>query len=410
MVTTEELYKFEQELVAELGFVVPSNNVVLSDPTTTPGEVWNFDPPTNEITASQPRNATPEEERAIIEFSMAHEICHMIQSFVMKNNLDRESIQKLSVDEYNELLNKFFGCKTIELGEDELNKFKVFAKDCPFLEKEALKALKFDDFYYVSGNPNAFYDKVYHNNSTEIYANYFASAYLYKKYEKEGNKSVEFMRGFAKKIQERTCYIANDRSKIDKEYFEEQMRRSKPRWQRNLIKIANIFGYMKDLSPIYNNHDFANKLATLNNVVKLMESVKVDIEQKYKTPAEIEKEKKEIEKCIERLENASVYSKKPLTIIDDFIPGEQNNGRYGAHPQKNLDTLANLAIAESNSYFATEVVVDVKNKTFFTFREPRLEDEPMKEADKLLDSENIRETLDKISSVMTIGLQVQEAR
>ena len=73
-------------------------------------------------------------------------------------------------------------------------------------------------------------------------------------------------------------------------------------------------------------------------------------------------------------------------------------------------TLANLTIAESNSHFAKEVVVDVKNKTFFTFREPRLEDEPMKEADKLLDSENIRETLDKISSVMTIGLQVQEAR
>ena len=277
-------------------------------------------------------------------------------------------------------------------------------------KREALKALKFDDFYYVSGNPNAFYDKVYHNNSTEIYANYFASAYLYKRYEREGNKSVEFMRGFAKKIQERTSYIANDRNKIDKEDFEEQMRRSKPRWQRNLIKIANIFGYMKDLSPIYNNHDFANKVATLNNVVNLMESVKTDIEQKYKTPAEIEKEKKEIEKCIEKLENASIYSKKPLTIIDDFIPGEQNNGRYAAHPQKNLETLANLAIAESNSHFAKEVVVDVKNKTFFTFREPRLEDEPMKEADKLLDSENIRETLDKISSVMTIGLQVQEAR
>ena len=61
MVTAEELYKFEQELVAEFGFVVPRNNVVLSNPATVQGEVWNFDPPTNEITASQPRNATPEE-------------------------------------------------------------------------------------------------------------------------------------------------------------------------------------------------------------------------------------------------------------------------------------------------------------------------------------------------------------
>ena len=112
MFSKEGLYQFEQDLVSDLGFVVPFNNIKLQS-IASGQSTWNFDPITNKILAWKPQNCTPEQETAILEFSMAHEICHMIQSFVIKNDLDKDKIANLSQDEYNKMLNKFFGVKNI---------------------------------------------------------------------------------------------------------------------------------------------------------------------------------------------------------------------------------------------------------------------------------------------------------
>ena len=407
MFSKESLYQFEKDLVKELGFIVPDNNIEVAKPSMRKN-VWNFDPITNKITTSKPEGYTPDEEQAIIEFSMSHEICHMIQSFVMKNDLDKEKVQNLTVDEYNQLLNKFFDKKDICLNQNQLDKFKVFIKDCPFMEKEALKALKFDDFYYVSGDPTALYDKVYHHNATEIYANHFASSYLYEKYKQEGNKSVEFMRAFGEKIRERTNYLANDRTTITKDEFEEQMYRSKPKWQINLIKIMNLFGKMKELSPVYKNHDFVATTKRLNGIVKQMEAIKEEIPKVYQTPEEIAKEQANRQKCKERLE--SIEQKKPITIIDDFVPGEQNQGRYKTYTKDNYETLATFAGAESLNHFNKEVVVDIKNKVVHVFRENRLGENAMRESDKVLETENLRDKLERLTEVAIVGLQLQTAR
>ena len=407
MFSKESLYKFEQDLVKELGFVVPDNNIVISNPSMRKN-VWNFDPINNEITASKPEGFTPDEEQAIIEFSMAHEICHMIQSFVMKNDLDKEKVQNLSIDEYNKLLNKFFDKKDICLDQGQLDKFKTFIKDCPFMEKEALKALKFDDFYYVSGDPSAYYDKVYHHNATEIYANHFASSYLYEKYNREGDKSVDFMRAFGDKIKERTNYLSSDRATITKDEFKEQILRSKRKWQINLMKIMNLFGKFKDLSPVYKNHDFTTTAKRLNGIVKQMEAIKEEIPKIYQTPQEIAQEQANKQKCKERIE--AIDNAKPVTVIDDFIPGEQNKGRYRSYPKDNYEALANFAESESLGHFNQEIVVDIKNKMVHVFYEKRLDTDTMRESDNILGTENLRDKLEKLTEVAIVGLQLQPAR
>lgn len=407
MFSKEELYKFEQNLVAELGFVVPKNNIIISNPASD-NSTWNFNPITNQITACKPRGYTQEEENAILEFSMAHEICHMIQSFVLKSNLDKEKIQNLSVEEYNKLLCKFFTQKHINTNEQMLNKFKEFIKTCPFMEKDSLAALKFDDFYYVIGNPTLLYDNVYHHNATEIYANHFASSYLYNKYKREGNKSVEFMRGFANKIKERTDCLNNNRANISKQEFDEQIKRAKPKWQRNLIRIVNLFGYMREMSPLYDNHNFVGSVFKLNNIVKQMEAIKNEIPKIYKTEQELAKDRQDMENCKYKIQSLETDIK--ITFINNFEKGEINKNRCISYQQETYDGLASFAMGSSMHPFAKEVIIDLPNKMVYIFHQERLCEEMLKEANNIFVSENLRNKLEEMSNHVSVGLQFASVR
>ena len=97
-----------------------------------------------------------------------HETGHLIEHFIVKNNLDFHKIMNLSQKQFECLLKNHFGEKYDDTFPPDIEKFKKFCKQNPFLQKEVFNTFVFD-YYFYSNKPNIFYDA----NLTELHAEWF---------------------------------------------------------------------------------------------------------------------------------------------------------------------------------------------------------------------------------------------
>ena len=193
--TYKYICKFIKEISTKIGFSIPNDiriNTKNSNETNYTYMNKEFYIPKN--TEQQLLNNTPE-----VDFSIAHEFCHMIQDFVYKSNINLHSFTK---EKYQYELNKFFNTKDIVVTDEAYNKFKEFIKESPLFNDKMKEVMKFDDMFYVSTNILRKYNKmyIYYENANEIYANVFASSYVFKQYQKD-NKLAEEMQKLKSKIQ-----------------------------------------------------------------------------------------------------------------------------------------------------------------------------------------------------------------
>lgn len=371
MLTKEKLYSIENDLASRVGFFVPFNNIAIID-----GEsdvpTWTYIQRSKKIVASEPKNCSKEKYDAIIDFSIAHELCHMIQHFIIKENLDTNKIANMSLDEYNKRLNHFFDLKNIYIDNFMLQKFKNFIMSCPMLQHNSgIKKIKFDDFYYTNGDRTLLYDNIYHNNSTEILSNYFATTVLYDKYKSENNKTVAFMRAFAQEIESKVSLIKND-NKITREDFATQIIRSKGRLKSFLIGICSTFGFMKDYSPSYKKHNFDNCIQDINTQINTMKNDIDEINLTYKTDEEIFQKIAEKQKIIKELNEDKRSFEVPITIIDLYNPERCNDDKYEKIYCKTLNELKLKIYQNQITKDAVELVVDFEKQIIYKFKSERI--------------------------------------
>ena len=100
--------------------------------------------------------------------TLTHEATHLLQYFLVKNGISRNSIDNLTPEKYQKMCQKFYKDKTLQVDKDMFEKFKHFVKSEPFLENEKMKYMIQDHYKYIGRG--AFY----YNNITEIMANAFA--------------------------------------------------------------------------------------------------------------------------------------------------------------------------------------------------------------------------------------------
>lgn len=99
--------------------------------------------------------------------TLIHESTHLIQYFLVENGISRNTIDNISLEDYQKMSRKFFKDKTITVTQEMLDKFKSFVKEEPFLENEKMKYLVQDILKYKN------FGTIYYNNIGEIMANDF---------------------------------------------------------------------------------------------------------------------------------------------------------------------------------------------------------------------------------------------
>ena len=100
--------------------------------------------------------------------TLIHESTHLIQDFVVKNNISRNNINELTLEQYQNMCQKFFQNKDIQISEEMLNNFKNFVNQNKYFENEKLNLIYKDLLTYKN------FAVSYNNNVCEIMANEFA--------------------------------------------------------------------------------------------------------------------------------------------------------------------------------------------------------------------------------------------
>jgi hypothetical protein len=100
--------------------------------------------------------------------SLIHESTHLMQYFLMKNGISRNTIDDITLDKYQKMCQKFYKDKSIRVDDSMLQNLKRFVKTCPFLDNEVLKCIVQDNCKYSEK------EEIYNNNVAEIMSNYFA--------------------------------------------------------------------------------------------------------------------------------------------------------------------------------------------------------------------------------------------
>ena len=182
------------------------------------------------------------DNKAQIDFSIAHEFAHMIQDFIFSSKINLENISK---EKYEKEINIFFGVNNIKITEKQFDAFKEFLKENLLGNKAFVKIMKFDDAHYVSLQDA--YDKsfmgllsrLYYNNSNEIHANIFATDMIVQKY-KDEKQPNELMQQLLEKINKHFQYINIEKSR-DKDLFKKQIEITKKYKQntKRLYKTKN---------------------------------------------------------------------------------------------------------------------------------------------------------------------------
>ena len=88
----------ENELAQKIGFVIPKENIIVSNHQ----KNWTYLPESRSIIA--PDILQTNDNKAEIDFSVAHEFAHMIQNFIFSSKIKLENITK---EKYEKEINAF---------------------------------------------------------------------------------------------------------------------------------------------------------------------------------------------------------------------------------------------------------------------------------------------------------------
>lgn len=100
--------------------------------------------------------------------TLIHESTHLIQDFVIKNNISRNNIDNLSFEQYKKMSEKYFNNKDIQVTKEMYKNFKNFINQNKYFENENLNIMYKDLIIYSDIAIS------YNNNLCEIMANDFA--------------------------------------------------------------------------------------------------------------------------------------------------------------------------------------------------------------------------------------------
>ena len=378
----EYLKKSLYELSQETGFVIPVDfSSIFQQEADNENWTYRYKSFYFPLTAEeQIKYNTPE-----VDFSIAHEFCHMIQDFVYKSNINLHSFTK---ERYQYELNKFFNTKDIVATDEAYNKFKEFIKESPLFNDKMKEVMKFDDMFYVSTDTIDLYrdestkigpDYLYHENTNEIQANVFASNYVFKQYQSE-NKIANDMQSLKNKINLHYEYFKNIMRRTEDSFvsqinaYEQQTSRySKQEYKQ--AKHQLTINKLKGLCN-YKHYDFQEASNEISKMINQVQTIIDTIDLQYKTEEqqrEVDKLKEEVkENIITRISQIDKEEKSNklslITFVDNFAPLEQDEGKYRIYTYADKD-ISNMHIDVANftNHFTKELVIDMQNNKMYLF-------------------------------------------
>lgn len=107
-------------------------------------------------------------------FTLMHESTHLLQYFILDNKISRNNIDKIKINDFCKMCQKFYHDNNIYVTADMFERFKQFVKTEPILDNNILCCTVHDMIKYSKIN------KCYYNNLCEIMANEFATKELGK--------------------------------------------------------------------------------------------------------------------------------------------------------------------------------------------------------------------------------------
>ena len=398
------VYNLETELANSIGFCVPDINVKYNEDSETTSWLYKD----KQIIIPQNITSISESNKAEIDFSIAHEFCHMIQNFVFELNNNTNAI---TVEDYESCLQHFFDTTNIYINKNMFDKFQTFINESPFQNLEMLKVMMFDDEFYVSASKiNEYiinpwlYSTIYTGNTTELHANAFAAEKIMIKYEQE-KVPANLFKDLKTKIQEHQKTFPLKTDKRTKESFENQIKIKRiidnfeneklPFFKRFILNINNITKQRKITKMLmFKNYDFEIAQKYIIKQIEKVEKIIEDINQNHKTTDDIIKENKRLETTIEELKNYKIKNNKTgiITIIelnDNFAPLEQDKDKFVCYQFKYSTPPEIVRQVELNiNNYTKELVVDVRNQTLYNYHTKRTL--PMIEADKTLNTDKMQ--------------------
>ena len=367
-----------QIISVKIGFLIPIDikiNIKNSNETNYTYMNKEFYIPKN--TEQQLLNNTPE-----VDFSIAHEFCHMIQDFVYKSNINLHSFTK---DKYQYELNKFFNTKDIVVTDEAYNKFKEFIKESPLFNDKMKEVMKFDDMFYISAKTiDSETNKqtgigpryIYYENTNEIYSNAFASKFVFKHYE-DTNKTASLFQLLKDKINLhfKTFYMMNPVRPNNQ--FDLQIKLYKKqivtygRQAKHQLTINKLKGLCN-----YNHYDFQEASHEISKMINQVQTILDTIDLQYKTEEqqrEVDKLKEEVkENIITRISQIDKEEKSNklslITFVDNFAPLEQDEGKYRIYTYADKDiSHMHIDVANFTNHFTKELVIDMQNNKIYLF-------------------------------------------
>ena len=392
----EYLKKSLYELSQETGFVIPVDfSSIFQQETDNENWTYRYKSFYFPLTAEeQIKCNTPE-----VDFSIAHEFCHMIQDFVYKSNINLHSFTK---EKYQYVLNKFFNTKDIVVTDEAYNKFKEFIKESPLFNNKMRDVMKFDDKTYISkellqeykqDNPYINFDYVYFENTTEIYANQFASSVVFDMYKKY-NKPPEYMQALKSKMEFHYKFFENAYAIRTKNDFKNRIFLYKIQTQKHTHSKLNLITNKLSGCFNYKHYDFQEASHEISKMINQVQTIIDTIDLQYKTEKqqrEVDKLKEEVkENIITRISQIDKEEKSNklslITFVDNFAPLEQDKYKYIIYQYDNAQSLQNK-VPDLLNYSTKELVLDITNNTSYLFHTERTKTSII--ADKILESDTI---------------------
>lgn len=305
-----------------------------------------------------------------MKFSTSHEFGHSLLDFVLKNNITKENVENLNIKEYNSLLKQYFKIPFIKATEMDLSNFKNAIINSLMLEEKHRDILLFDDKYYTNNESMFGYDKLYSNNTSEVFANYFA----YKNTVGtigDINVSNEFKTGLMMEIQSSVMGIDFDNTDREYDTIYEQMKLFYE--QQNIPKTDTEI--TKECKQ--NNIDFKSFYSSIFSEMQKMHQTIKEYKKQYPTKreqfyidTENKKEQEKIEYSKSQIQQL-VNTDSRVSVIDNFKP--HMDDKFFKIEQENIYSLANTAKANLCNTFSPicEEVIDIENYSIYCFREPR---------------------------------------
>ena len=387
------VYSLEQEIAETIGFTVPKNNIRVVNEKYLDGH-WTY--VDGKILISE---IDVNQNQAKIDFSIAHELGHMVQGFIYSANIEQETLTK---EKYEEYLNKFFKTKGIHVTDEMFKKFTDFLKESPFADKDIARLMKFDHDYYVGDNSEN--TKLYTQNTNEIHANVFAFKCIFDKYQKE-NASNELMQNLKREVERHYKHFSDKNLERKTSDFYEQVSMFKKNteeklkhWRYTLTRPIERRKLENELAKRVEegmenpeNYDFKKQQIQHAKHCKIIEDIFKEINLNHGGLELIQDAKQKtddaIDKLVEGLKGKYDVDRSKFHIVDNFEPCEQDkpyirpidfNGKSYDEMVKKVETLFhNTAMA---------VVMDFQQKMIYVYHNtPSQPIEPMEQSDDILE-------------------------